>query len=329
MQDVSLLLQALPFLNQYKGKTFVVKVGGELVADSAILEMLAQDVCFLNKVGVRVVVIHGGGPQANELSERLGLKPTFVAGRRVTDEETLEVTKMVFAGKINTEILSELRRFGGRAVGLSGVDGNVVHARRRPVKRMRDPETGVLADVDFGHVGDIVQVDAALLYTLLSHDYVPVLSSLGADEDGHVYNINADTVAAEIASALAAEKLLILTNVPGVLRSSDSKEVIPNLTTAEARALMESGAVKKGMLPKLGAAVAAVERGVRHATILSGILPHSILEETFTQRGSGTLVSRTPLPEPEPAIPPPRHPRKNRLWRKRKAARQRAKAKTR
>ncbi|MBI3892408.1 MAG: acetylglutamate kinase [Candidatus Wallbacteria bacterium] len=323
MLDVSLLLQALPYLNQYKGKTFVLKAGGELVADPEILDRLAQDVCFLEKVGVRVVLIHGGGPQANELSERLGLKPVFVAGRRITDQDALEVTKMVFAGKINTEILSALRRHGGRAVGLSGVDGGVLLARRRPVKRMRDPETGEESDVDFGHVGDIVSVDTALLDTLLAHDYIPVLSSLGADNKGHVFNINADTVAAEIAAALSAEKLMILTNVPGVMKSLESKEIVATLTTAQAHKLMARGTVKKGMLPKLGAAVAAVESGVRHATILSGVAPHSILEETFTERGSGTLVSKSPPAPPTESG----EPRKNRQWRKRKASRKKSRTK--
>jgi acetylglutamate kinase len=305
MQDIAILLEALPFLRQYKGKTFVLKLGGEVIQDPENLHQIAADVALMNKVGIRILLVHGGGPQANELSERLGLKPVFVAGRRVTDEATLEITKMVFAGKINTDIISALRRVGAQAVGLSGVDANLVHASRRPVKRMKDPESGVESDVDFGHVGDIISVDVSLLRILLDHEYVPVLSSLGADEDGHIYNINADTVAAELAQGLAADKLLVLSNVPGVMSSMETREVIASLTTVEARALMESGAIKKGMLPKLTAAVRAVENGVRQATILSGMDPHALLAETFTDRGSGTLITRpgTPPTVPDSEIP--------------------------
>lgn len=318
MQDIAILLEALPFLRQYKGKTFVLKLGGEVIQDPENLHQIAADAALMNKVGIRILIVHGGGPQANELSERLGVKPVFVAGRRVTDEATLEITKMVFAGKINTDIISALRRVGAHAVGLSGVDANLVRASRRPVKKMRDPETGVESEVDFGHVGDIDAVDVSLLRILLDHEYVPVLSSLGADEDGHIYNINADTVAAELAQALAADKLLVLSNIPGVMASMETREVIAQLTTIEARALMETGAVRKGMLPKLTAAVRAVENGVRQATILSGLDPHSLLAETFTDRGSGTLITRPGTP---PTVPPPekKRRRKNKKRQKGKA----------
>ena len=309
MQDVSLLLEALPFIRQYKGKTFVLKLGGEVIQDQDHLFQIASDVALMNKVGVRMLIVHGGGPQANELSERLGVKPVFVGGRRVTNDAQLEITKMVFAGTINTEILVALRRAGASAVGLSGVDANLVFATRRPVKRVKDPESGEESEVDFGHVGDIQSVNVSLLRVLLDHDYVPVLSSLGADEEGHIFNINADTVAAELAVGLAADKLLVMTNVPGVMKSMATKELIPTLTTGAARAMMSSGAVTKGMLPKLTGAVRAVEMGVRQATILSGLVPHTLLEETFTDRGSGTLIS---LGAAEPATPETkrRRPRK-------------------
>jgi acetylglutamate kinase len=301
MQDVSLLLEALPFLNLYKGKTFVMKVGGEVVQEDENRHSLTRDIALLNTVGIRTLIIHGGGPQASELSERLGLKPVFFAGRRITDSATLEVATMVFAGKINTEILSSLRRWGARAVGLSGVDANLVSAKRRAAKPVLNPETGQQELVDFGHVGDILKVDVSVLNTLMDNGYVPVLSSLGADEDGNVYNINADTVAAEIAAALEAEKLLILSNVPGVL--AQDKTVVPRLTAGSARQLMENGTVTKGMVPKLTAAVRAVELGVGKATILSGLMPHSLLEETFTDRGSGTLIEAGP-PERKKAKSP-------------------------
>lgn len=321
MQDVSILLEALPFIRTYKGKIFVLKLGGEVIQDPDNLYSIATDVALMNQVGVRILIVHGGGPQANELSARLGVIPVFVAGRRVTDAATLEITKMVFAGTINTEIISALRRAGAGAVGLSGVDANLVSARRRPVKRVKDPVTGEVSDVDFGHVGDILSVDVSLLRILLDHSYVPVLASLGADEDGHIFNINADTVAAELAQGLAADKLLVMTNVPGVMRSMETKEVIPSLTTTEARAMMESGAVTKGMLPKLTAAVRAVELGVRQATILSGLTPHSLLEETFTDRGSGTLIA---LPGTPPTVDPEDRPDKRRGKKRRAGAKSRA-----
>lgn len=318
MKDVSLLLEALPFIRTYKGKTFVLKLGGEVIQDQDHLFQIASDISLMNKIGIRILIVHGGGPQANELSERLGVKPVFVAGRRVTDAAQLEITKMVFAGTINTEILVALRRAGASAVGLSGVDANLVSAVRRPVKRMKDPESGQESDVDFGHVGDILGVNVALLRILLDHEYVPVLSSLGADEEGHIFNINADTVAAELAQALQADKLLVMTNVPGVMRSMVTKEVIQSLTTVEARAMMTSGVVTKGMLPKLTAAVRAVELGVRQATILSGLVPHSLLQETFTDSGSGTLIA---LPGTPPTIePPPAPPAKAKKGRKPKAS---------
>lgn len=289
VQDVSILLEALPYLRTYKNKVFVVKLGGEVIQDEDHLYSIASDVALMNRVGVRILLVHGGGPQANQLSERLGVKPVFVAGRRVTDAATLEITKMVFAGTINTGIISALRRAGAAAVGLSGVDAHLVSAKRRPVKRVRDPETGTETDVDFGHVGDIEAVDVSLLKILLEHEYVPVLSSLGADEEGHVYNINADTVAAELAVALQADKLLVMTNVAGVMRAG---KVIQGLTTVEAGKLMKSGVVTKGMLPKLTGVVSAVDRGVAKATILSGLAAHTLLEETFTEKGSGTLITR-------------------------------------
>lgn len=308
MQDVSLLLEALPFIRTYKGKTFVLKLGGEVIQDQDHLFQIASDIALMNKVGIRILIVHGGGPQANELSERLGVKPVFVAGRRVTDAAQLEITKMVFAGTINTEILVALRRAGASAVGLSGVDANLVSATRRPVKKVKDPESGQESEVDFGHVGDIQSVNVSLLRILLDHEYVPVLSSLGADEDGHIFNINADTVAAELAVGLSADKLLVMTNVPGVMKSMVTKELIPSLTTVEARAMMTTGAVTKGMLPKLTSAVRAVELGVRQATILSGLVPHSLLEETFTDRGSGTLIAApgTPPTVEAPAKPAPK-----------------------
>jgi acetylglutamate kinase len=270
----------------------VVKLGGEVAANADALRSLAEDLSLLTHVGIQIVVVHGGGPQATEMSRRLGLEPVLVGGRRVTDEATLDVAKMVFAGKINTDILSALRRQGVRAVGLSGVDGDVVHATKRPPTRVTDPATGEATVVDYGHVGDITAVDTGLLRLLLDHRYLPVIASLGSDGEGNILNINADTVAAALAKDLRAAKLIILTSVPGLLRAKDDPaSLVSRITTEEARAAMSSGTVSGGMLPKLRALVDAVEGGVERGHVLSGLEAGAILLELFTSKGAGTLVA--------------------------------------
>jgi acetylglutamate kinase len=287
-----ILKQALPYLRQYRKQVMVVKLGGEIAANADALHSLAEDVSLLVHVGIRVVVVHGGGPQATEVSRRLGLTPQMVEGRRVTDQDTLDVAKMVFAGKINTDILSALRLQGVRAVGLSGVDAHIVNAVRRKPMPMRDEATGEVRVVDFGFVGDVQGVDSSLLSLLMEHGYVPVLASLGADEDGNILNINADTVSSVLAADLAASKLISLTSVPGVLRDKDDpSSLVPMLTAREARALLASGAVSGGMKPKITALCDAVEKGVRRGHILSGVQSGSILLELFTREGCGTLIA--------------------------------------
>ncbi|HZJ69889.1 MAG TPA: acetylglutamate kinase [Planctomycetota bacterium] len=245
---VRVIKQALPYLRQHRRQVMVIKLGGELAGNPDALRSLAEDISLLLHVGVRLVVVHGGGPQATEVSKRLGLTPTMVEGRRVTDEQTLDVAKMVFAGKINTDILSALRAQGVRAVGLSGVDADIVSAARRKPTEMRDEATGETKLVDFGYVGDVVAVDGSLLLLLMENGYVPVLASLGADSEGEILNINADTVASVIAQDLRAGKLISLTAVPGVLKDKDDPTtMIPLLTTAQARALLEGGTVGGGL----------------------------------------------------------------------------------
>lgn len=309
MLDVSILIQALPYIREFRDKLFVVKFGGELVRDREHLDAIAGDLTLLHLVGIRLVVVHGGGPQANELSELLGFKPQIVQGRRVTDEKALEVAKMVFAGKINVEILSALRKHGGRGVGVSGVDSGIIRARKRPVTQVVD-EGGAAREVDFGYVGDIESVDTGLLETLVSKDYIPVVASLAADDDGTILNVNADTIAAEIAKKVGAEKLIMMTTVPGVYKDFSTKDEIHSvLTAAEARALVKNGTAGKGMSPKLEACARVVEGGVREAHIINGLTRHSLLMEVFTRRGIGTMVvakapSPAPVRAPEPAPVP-------------------------
>jgi acetylglutamate kinase len=289
MLDVSILIQALPYIREFRDKVFVVKFGGELVRDREHLDAIAGDLTLLPMIGIRLIVVHGGGPQANELSELLGFKPQIVQGRRVTDEKALEVAKMVFAGKINVEILSALRKHGGQGVGLSGVDSGIIRARKRPVTTVHE-ESGP-REIDFGFVGDIEAVEPALLTDLVGRGYIPVLASLAADDDGTVLNINADTIAAEIAARVKAEKLIVMTSVPGVYRDFGTKEEIWSvLTTEEARNLIREGTAGKGMAPKLEACARAVERGVREAHIIDGLTRHSLLMEIFTKKGIGTMV---------------------------------------
>ena len=292
MNDIAVLKQALPYLRRHKKSTMVVKLGGEIAANAEALRSLSEDVSLLTHVGIRIVVVHGGGPQATEMQKRLGLEPVMVGGRRVTDEATLDVAKMVFAGKINTDILSSLRRQGVSAVGLSGIDGDILHAKKRPPTEVLDPETGQRRLVDFGLVGDVTAVDTALVRLLLENKYVPVIASLASDGSGNILNINADTVASVIAKDLGAAKLVILTGVPGLLRDkNDPKSLVSRITTEEAKAAMKDGTVAGGMLPKLRALVDAVEGGVERGHILSGTLPGALLLELFTSAGSGTLIA--------------------------------------
>lgn len=291
MKDVRLLKEALPYLRRHRRSTIVVKIGGEIAADREALVSLAQDLSLLVHVNVRVVLVHGGGPQATQLSRKLGLEPRMVQGRRVTDEATLAVTKMVFAGQINVDVIGALRREGLRPVGLTGVDGGLLSAVRRPPTAMRDAATGETEVVDFGHVGDVTGVDTAVLRLLVEDGYVPVVASLGSDAEGNVLNINADTVAATIASDLGASKLVSLTGVPGLLRDKDDPAtLISRLTVSEARAAIESGTVQGGMVPKVQTLIDAVDAGVGGGIILSGRSESALLLELFTNEGVGTLV---------------------------------------
>lgn len=291
-KEIATLLQALPYIRHHKGATFIIKCGGEIARDPEALDLLARDMALISHVGVRVVVVHGGGPQATELSKRLGHEPNIVQGRRVTDDDTLEVAKMVFAGQINTNILGALRRHGILPVGVSGVDGDLIHAVRRPATEMQDPETGEKRTVDFGHVGDIERVNTRLLRKLLDEGYVPVLASLGADNKGNIFNINADTVAARVAADLGANKLILLTTAPGLLADpEDASTLVSHISAAKCEKMLGTGAIRGGMIPKLTTLVEAVRGGVPRAHILDGTASHALLVELFTKDGTGTMVT--------------------------------------
>ncbi|PCI36317.1 MAG: acetylglutamate kinase [Elusimicrobia bacterium] len=285
------LKKAIPYIRLYKNKVFVVKVGGKILEKKKALAALCEDVTLLQQLGIKLVLVHGGGVQASELSQKLGIEPKFVAGRRVTDTDTLDVAKMVYAGSLNIEILSALRAHQTQAVGISGVDGCLITATKRPLVKIAPGPGEDPIDVDFGHVGDITHVNAAFLENLLDGGSVPVVSSLAADNEGNVLNINADSIAEALAKALNAEKLFFLTDTDGILSDvDDPSSVISYTDIAGIQKLKDSGALKGGMLPKVDACIGALKSGVRRTHIINGTKPDALLLEAFTNAGCGTMI---------------------------------------
>ena len=290
MENIEVLKHALPYIREYREKTFIIKVGGELLQADGFLDRLSHDVALLYQLNIRVVIIHGGGPQLSEMAEKIGIESVKVNGRRITDDRMIEVANMVFSGA-STDILGALRSHGTPAVGLSGVDGDLVQATRRPPVKLVDRDTGEEREVDFQNVGDIEVVDAKVLNVLLDNRFVPVVAPLGADRAGNVLNINADTIASMVSAAMPAEKLFLLTNVGGVLGDiDDPSSRISYLTESSAESLLADGGVSGGMMPKLQSAVDAVRAGVKRAHIIDGLADNSLLFEVFTKKGTGTMV---------------------------------------
>lgn len=282
------LVEALPYIQQFAGKTVVIKYGGHAMIDPVLKESVIMDVLLLHSVGIRPIVVHGGGPEINSMLKKVGIESQFVQGLRVTDEQTMEIAQMVLLGKLNTEMVSLLNRFGGKGVGLSGKDAQLLIAAKKP---MQMPNSlGELEDVDLGCVGEIQRVTPDILNTLLAHGYIPVISPVASGENGETYNVNADTVAGKIAEELKADKLLLLTDVSGILRDvTDPASLISTISRAEVATLVEQGILKGGMLPKVECAVSALEGGVGSVHILDGRLSHAILLELFTDCGIGTM----------------------------------------
>ena len=281
------LRSAAPYIRMYKGKTFVIKAGGGVFGNAALTQSLIEQISILHYMGVRVVMVHGGGPQVTEVSEAMGVKAQMVQGRRVTDEKSIEVTSMVLNGLINTRILAICRELDVQAVGLSGVDAGLVQAhKRKPVKLEGSNEL-----VDYGLVGDIDRIDTTAIRNLLDDGYLPVISPLSADEHGTLLNINADTVAAAIGAALSAEKLILCTGAPGILERLDDPGSLISYTDVEGlQRLRESGSISDGMLPKARAIENALKGGVRRVHVVSYASPEGILGEVFTNEGTGTLI---------------------------------------
>lgn len=287
IHKAEILLDALPYIRRFYGKTIVVKYGGHAMEDEALKDSFAQDIVLLKFVGIDPVIVHGGGPQIGSMLKQLGIESRFVRGMRVTDQATMNVVEMVLVGAVNKEIVSLINRHGGRAVGLSGKDGGLILARKLRVAE----SAAAKARLDIGMVGEVRAIDPTVIETLDRSDFIPVIAPIGVDDHGATYNINADLVAGKVAEALRAEKLVLLTDVEGIRDSAGN--VIPTLDAAQARALIESGVIGEGMIPKVECCLEALNGGVRKTHIVDGRMRHALLLEIFTGEGVGTEVVRS------------------------------------
>ena len=287
LAKAGVLTEALPYMRQFNGKRFVIKYGGHAMGDAALADAFARDVVLLKQVGIEPIIVHGGGPQIGAMLERLKIKSEFVDGLRVTDAETVEIVEMVLSGSINKQIVSAINAAGGRAVGLSGKDGNLMSVRKLRRTR-RETDSNIEKILDLGFVGDPSHVDPELLDSLTSSDIIPVIAPIGVGEDGATYNVNADTAAGAIASAVNAARLLMLTDVTGVLDKEGG--LIADIGVEQARLLIEDGTISGGMIPKVETCIEAVEKNVEAAVIMDGRATHSLLIEIFTEHGLGTAI---------------------------------------
>ncbi len=284
INKANILIEALPYIQRLWGKTIVIKYGGNAMVNEDLTRKILEDVTLLKYVGINPILVHGGGPEINAMLTRVGVKSEFHNGLRITDEATMEIVQMVLAGKLNKNIAAQIGTLGGKAIGLCGKDAGLIQVTKKPP----------LPDgVDLGHVGDIVKVNTKLLNALCADEYIPVISTVGVDAAGESYNINADTAASAIATALKAEKLIFLTDIDGVRRvPEDPTTLYPILTVEQARALIADGTISGGMIPKVNSCVDAIEKGVRRVHILNGTIPHPIILEIFTDRGIGTMFEK-------------------------------------
>jgi len=291
LEKAHTLSEALPFLSEHRGETFVVKYGGHAMGDATLGTLFARDIVLLNQMGVNVVVVHGGGPQIGAMLERLKIKSEFIDGLRVTDQATVDIVEMVLAGSINKQIVTAINQSGGQAIGLSGKDGKLIRARKLR-RTVRDTDSNIEKVLDLGFVGEPSEVNPHLLHHFHESDIIPVVAPTGVGSNGETYNINADTAAGAIAGALEAQRVLFLTDVAGVLDKQGN--LIPDMTESMARALIADGTITGGMIPKVETCLDAVKRGVKAAVILDGRVPHIMLLELFTPHGAGTLIRRDP-----------------------------------
>ncbi len=286
LDKAKILVRALPFIKKYHGKTIVIKYGGSAMVNRDAREQFIEDVVLMKYVGINPVIIHGGGPEINEMLTRVGKKSEFAGGNRITDEETMEIVEMVLSGKVNKGIVSDINKHGGRAVGLSGKDGGMISVEKKYIESGGEK-------IDIGFVGEIREINTGVIELLEANDVIPVISSIGVDETGQSYNINADYVAGAIAGKLKADRLIFLTDVDGImLNPADKKTLIAEVTESEVNELIEKGIISGGMLPKVNTCLDAIRSGVDNVVILNGKLEHSLLLELFTVEGAGTLIRK-------------------------------------
>ncbi|RKZ48795.1 MAG: acetylglutamate kinase [Gammaproteobacteria bacterium] len=283
----NILTEALPYIQRFNGKTIVIKYGGNVMVDDQLKNGFARDVVLMKSVGMNPVVVHGGGPQIGDLLSRIGKESKFVEGMRVTDSETMDIVEMVLGGQVNKEIVNLINRNGGSAVGLTGKDGDLIHAKKMVFKQA-DPEMDAPEIIDIGHVGEVESIDTSIVDMLIQGDFIPVIAPIGVGKDGQSYNINADLVAGKMAEILSAEKLIMLTNAAGLLNAEG--DVLTGLSTDDVKKLVDEGVIHSGMLPKIHAALDAVNGGVKHTHIIDGRVEHAVLLEIFTDQGVGTLI---------------------------------------
>ncbi|MCX7913995.1 MAG: acetylglutamate kinase [Thermodesulfovibrionales bacterium] len=288
VEKAKILIDSLPFIRNFYGKTFVIKYGGAAQINDDLKITFAEDVVLLNFIGIRPIIVHGGGPKVSEIMKKMGKEPTFIQGQRVTDAETMEIVEMVLGGLINNEIVGLINRQGGKAIGLSGKDGNLIKAKKKLLKMHKSGEEEI---IDIGLVGEIEAIDPDILISLERNGFIPVIAPIGFGSEGETYNINADFVASAIASAMNAEKLILLTDVPGI--KDKNGEVISSLVTKELNRLVEDGTISGGMIPKVQSCLKALKGGVKKTHIIDGRIPHCLLLEIFTKEGVGTEIVET------------------------------------
>ena len=292
LQKAKILVNALPYIKKYYGQTIVIKYGGSAMVDKTARKQFIKDVVLMKYIGINPVIVHGGGPEINEMLKKVGKESKFIAGNRVTDEETVEIVEMVLSGKVNKGIVADINKYGGKAIGISGKDDNMILVRQKYIEE-KSENNGETKKIDIGFVGEIENINTEIIKVLEKSDYIPVISSIGTDKNGQTYNINADYVAGEIAGKLNADRMIFLTDVDGILLDyHDKQTLIDEIDVYHVNKLIEKGVISGGMLPKVNTCLKAIKKGVENVIILNGKLEHSLLLELFTEEGAGTLIKK-------------------------------------
>ena len=292
LQKAKILVNALPYIKKYYGQTIVIKYGGSAMVDKTARKQFIKDVVLMKYIGINPVIVHGGGPEINEMLKKVGKESKFIAGNRVTDEETVEIVEMVLSGKVHKGIVADINKYGGKAIGISGKDDNMILVRQKYIEE-KSENNGETKKIDIGFVGEIENINTEIIKVLEKSDYIPVISSIGTDKNGQTYNINADYVAGEIAGKLNADRMIFLTDVDGILLDyHDKQTLIDEIDVYHVNKLIEKGVISGGMLPKVNTCLKAIEKGVENVVILNGKLEHSLLLELFTDEGAGTLIKK-------------------------------------